>query len=192
MASGFVHEVQTLIALGRSYPHIHQRKDEPARRLPGLAHRRMRHRWYQSHGTKWHLDDPNSDTALKHLDRVRRVLGPDKADEYIASLAHDHLDVVWDYPELSRAERRFTRKYWEAFHVWIVLHPEFLRTWGGVDVLSGRIHRVIDGVESWGEDPEVKSEYTRLLRRAHILSRRDHGVAFMLKTYGQDSIDSAR
>jgi hypothetical protein len=150
----------------------------------------MRHHWYQAHGTKWNIDDPNSDAALKRLDRVRRVLGPNKADEYIAWLAHDQLDVVWDYPELSRGERRFARKYWESFHVWIVLHPEFLRTWGGVDVLSGRIHRVIDTVEIWEDDREVKKEYGRLLRRARILARCDRGVAFMLKEYGQDSIDS--
>lgn len=73
MASGFVHEVQTLIALGRSYPHIHQRKDEPVRRLPGLAHRRVRHHWYQAHGRKWDLDKPNSDATLKG--RIHRVLG---------------------------------------------------------------------------------------------------------------------
>jgi len=185
MASGFVHEVQTLIALGRSYPHIHQRKDEAARRRPGLAHRDVRHHWYQAHGRKWGLDNPTSDTAVKRLDRVRRVLGPDKADEYTASLAHDQLDVIWDYPELTREERRFTRKYWEAFHVWVVLRPEVLRTWGGVDVLAGRIHRLIDGVEVWEDDSVVKEEYLRLLRRAHILARRDRGIAFMLKTYGQ-------
>ncbi len=184
MASGFVHEVQTLIALGRSYPHIHQRKDEPARRQPGLAHRRVRHHWYQAHGTKWNVDDRESRVALKRLDRVRRMLGPEKADEYIASLAHDQLDVVWDYPELSASERRFVRKYWESFHVWIVLHPDYLKTWGGVDVLAGRIHRVIDGVETWEDDPEVRHEYGRLLRRAHILARCDSAIAFMLKTYG--------
>jgi hypothetical protein len=190
MASGFVHEVQTLIALGRSYPHIHQRKDEAAQCRPGLAHRGVRHHWYQAHGRKWDLDNPNSDAALKRLNRVRRVLGPDKADEYIASMAHDHLDVVWDYAELSPPERRFIRKYWEAFHVWIVLRPEVLKTWGGVDVLSARIHRVIDGVEIWEVDPNVKHEYRRLLRRAHILVRCDPDIAFMLKQYGQDSANS--
>lgn len=191
MASGFVHEVQTLIALGRSYPHIHQRKDGPARYRPGLAHRRVRHNWYQSHGTLWHVDNPGSDVALKRLDRVRRVLGPDKADEYIASLAHDQLDVIWDYSELSHSERKFARKYWEAFHVWIVLRPGLLKTWGGVDVLSGRIQRIVDDVEVWENDPEVKREYARLLRRAQVLARRDRGIAFMLKTYGQEPAESA-
>ncbi|MEX2271232.1 MAG: hypothetical protein WD690_07175 [Vicinamibacterales bacterium] len=105
-------------------------------------------------------------------------------------MAHDRLDVVWDYPELSRAERRFARKYWEAFHVWIVFRPEVLKTWGGVDVLSGRVHRVIDGVEIWEDDPELKHEYRRLLRRAHILARCDRGIAFMLKTYGQHPTNS--
>lgn len=188
MASGFVHEVQTLIALGRCYPHIHQRKDEPAQRRPGLAHRRWRHRWYQAHGQKWNLDDPRSPAAAKRLDRVRRVLGPDRADEYTASLAHDHLDVVWDFAELSQAERRFMRKYWEAFHVWLVLQPALLKAWAGVDVLHGRIHRVIDDVETWEVDPEVNREYRRLLRRAHFLMRCDRGISAMLAEYAPAQI----
>jgi hypothetical protein len=187
MASGFVHEVHTLVALGRSYPEIHRWKDEPARRRPGRGHRRLRHRWYQSHGTLWDIDESTSELALERLRRVRTRLGPERADAYIASLGHDHLDVVWDYPDLSPAERRFTRKYWEAFHVWLVFNPAVLKCWGGVDVLAGRIHRVVDGVEMWDDDPGVTSDYARLLDRARLLVKYDRGIAFMLARYGQNA-----
>jgi hypothetical protein len=39
-----------------------------------------------------------------------RVSGPNRAQEYIACLAHDHLDVVWDYQELSSTRSG----YWSA------------------------------------------------------------------------------
>jgi hypothetical protein len=108
-----------------------------------------------------------------------------RADEYIASVAHEELDAIWDYPELSCHERYATRKYWEAFHVWLVQNPEVLRTWAGVDVIAGRIQRVIDGAEIWETEPEVKVEYARLLRRARFLVRVDRDLAFMLAEYGQ-------
>ena len=184
MPSGFVHEVHTLVVLGRSYPNIHRRKDAPARRRPGMAHRRFRHGWYQACGRLWDIDGSVSGPAMQRLARVRRCLGAEKVDEYIASLAHEQLDAIWDYPELSREERRITRKYWESVHVWLVLNPDVLRTWAGVDVIAGRIHRVIDGVEIWEEDPEVTIDYARLLHRARLLARVDSRIAFMLARYG--------
>jgi len=126
--------------------------------------------------------------VIKRLDRVRSTLGPEKADEYIASLAHEELDAIWDYRELAPEERRFVRKYWESFHVWLVLNPALLRTWAGVDVIAGRIHRVIDGVEHWEEDAEVKADYARLIRRARFLVRVDSAIAFMLERYGQERL----
>jgi len=77
-------------------------------------------------------------------------------------------DVLWDYRELSGPERRLTRNYWEAFYVWIVLNPQLLKSCGGVDVFTGRIHRVIDRVEIWEYDSGVKADYARLARRPVI------------------------
>ncbi len=102
----------------------------------------------------------------------------------MAAVSHDYLDRIWDYEGLAREERTYTRKYWEAFHVWLVLNPDLLKDWAGVDVLSGRIHRVIDGTETWEDEPEVKSEYRTLLDRARFLLYLDKELGYFVQRFG--------
>ena len=184
MAIGLVHDVQALIAFGFTYRHIHERKDAASRHAPGLRHRRVGHGWYRAFGRRWNFADPFPDAVKQRTQRIGDARGPVRAEEYMVSVSHDYLDKIWDFDDLSREERKYTRKYWEAFHIWLVLNPEVLKNWAGVDVPGGRIHRVVDGNEVWEEAPEVKSEYKRLYDRACFVLRLDGKLQCMLEKYG--------
>ena len=173
MARGLVHEVQLLVAFGLPYHYIHQRKDAAASRLPGLRHRRIRHGWYRSYGKLWNLDDPFADIIRERTSRTAASKDAVRAEEYMSWVAHDFLDKIWDFDGLTTEQRAYTRKWWEAFHIWLLLRPDILRDWAGVDVEAGKIQRLIDGSEVWEDEPEVIREYQRLYRRAFFLLRRD-------------------
>jgi hypothetical protein len=59
-------------------------------------------------------------------------------------------DKIWDFDGLTTEQRTYTRKWWEGFHIWLLLRPDVLRDWAGVDVETGKIQRLIDGSEVWG------------------------------------------
>jgi hypothetical protein len=173
MANGLVHDIHTLIAFGLTYRHVHSRKDELAQRFPGRRHRRFRHGWYQAFGRTWNFEEPFPALLKDRIERVQRLRGGGRAEEYMVSLAHDHLDKLWDFDGQSKEERASSRKYSERFYIWLLLNPKVLRDWAGVDVLAGRVHRVIDGLEVWEEEPTLTVEYRKLCERAYIQLRRD-------------------
>src|SRR3972149_6294557 len=155
MASGWVHQVHSLIAFGLPYSHVHSRKDSHSQRSPGLRHRRFRHRKYQTCGETWDFDGPYSERHKAQVERIRRWKGPALAERYMVSASHDVDDKVWDFDDSPRDERAFRRKYWEGFCAWLVLNPAALKAWAQVDVVAGRIHRVIDDVEVWEGESEL-------------------------------------
>ena len=75
----------------------------------------------------------------------------------MAYVDHDYIDRTWD--DLSDLER----KYWEGFFTYVLFSPKILKEWAGVDVLEGKIQRIINGSEVWENCPELKREYERLL-----------------------------
>ena len=184
MAIGLVHDVQMLVAFGFPYHHINRQKDAAARRLPGIQHRRIHHGWYRSYGKLWSLDDPFPDMIKERTSTTAALKGATRAEEYMAWVSHDFLDKVWDFDGLTRQERARTRKWWEGFYIWLILRPDLLRDWAGVDVLAGKIQRLIDGVEVWEDEPEVISEFQGLHERACFILRCDRELRRMVEENG--------
>jgi len=184
MASGFIHDVHSLVVYGRSYSAIHRRKDAASARTPGLRHRRVRHGWYRAYGRHWDFDEPFPASISSRVGRILDRAGATKAEEYQASLSHDFLDKTWDFADQARRERTRTRNYWGGFFVWLILNPDLLESWAGVDVQHGRIHRVIAGNDVWEEAPEVTAEYGRLLGQAQFLLRVDRELRSTLEILG--------
>jgi hypothetical protein len=89
---------------------------------------------------------------------MRKTAGADVAEEQMSSDSHDLIDRRWD--ELSKEQRL----YWEGLFAWLVFHPEVLERWAEVDVIRGRIRRVVNGNEVWEDAPEIVPEYKRLRR----------------------------
>lgn len=176
MADAWVHAVIDLIAYGRPYFDLHKEKDEPSKRL-GRSHRKVRHDWYQAFGKKWTLDEPFPSCLKDQILKIRNINGPEKAEEKMASTDHDYTDRIWD--SLSCSER----KYREGFFVWITLNPKILKEWAGVDVLEGKIHRVINRYEVWESCPELKSEYRRLRRYIKVVKDNDKTLQHILECY---------
>ena len=188
MPSGFVHDVQTLVALGRTYHQVHRHKDAAAAKIPGRCHRRIRHGWYHAFGRVWNLVTPFPESVKNTITKCCATSGAIRAEEYMASLGHDYSDRLWDFEQLGLSERNFTRKYSESFWVWIVLNPLVLRDWAGVDVFDGRIERHIDGELIWEDAPEVMLEYQDLRARAHFLLRVDKRLCQIVKVYGEPAV----
>jgi hypothetical protein len=176
MPSGLFHAIHSMIVFGRPHDHIHRKKDAAARRIPGLRHRRIRHGWYRAFGRQWDLSNPFPDIVARRTERFGDLRGPERAEEFQVAIAHDHLDRVWDYEDRTPGERSAVRKYWEGFFVWLLLNPTFLRNWAGVDVLTGRIERLIDGKAVWEEAPEIRDDHEQLCKRAYFLLRVDKNL----------------
>ena len=177
MAGAWVHAVIDIIAYGRPYFDFHKEKDEPSKRH-GRSHRKVRHDWYQAFGKKWTLDEPFPSCLKDEILIIRNVDGPDKAEQKMAYMDHDYIDRIWD--GLSCSER----KYREAFFIRITLNPKILKEWAGVDVLEGKIHRVINGCEVWEDCPELKSEYRRLRNYVQTVKDNDGTLQRMIEHYG--------
>ncbi len=184
MASGLVHDIHGLIVFGFPYGHVNRKKDAPARRAPGLRHRRFRHNYYCAFGKTWSFEDPFPDVVKQRIETVDRRAGCNQAEAYMVSISHDYLDKVWDFDGLSREDRVSTRKYWEGFYVWLLLNPQLLKDWAGVDVVAGRIHRLINGNDVWEEEPELRAEYKRLYNRARFLLRCDKQLRRVIEENG--------
>ena len=177
MPSGWVHATIDLIVYGRPYFNLHKEKDKAHETL-GSRHRIVNHDWYQSYGKAWDFHDPfpwwlkESTSALKSEEKA------EKAEEQMAWVNHDCIDRIWD--DLSSRERR----YWEGFFMCILLNPKVLREWAGVDVLRGRIHRLIDGCEIWESCPELKPEYRNLRRYVEAVKRKNKDLQDVCRRYG--------
>lgn len=156
MAAGWIHRTIDLIAYGRPYAHVHRAKDFASQRIPGIAHRAVGHDWYQRFGRDWDFSEPYPQAAKDRIERIGRTFGPDLAEEKLSSDSHDLIDRTWD--GLSRDER----SSWEGFFAWLVYHPEVLLNWAEVDVLTGRIKRIVNGDEIWEDAPEIVGQYKAL------------------------------
>jgi hypothetical protein len=90
--------------------------------------------------------------------------------------SHDLIDRTWN--GLSRE----ARLYWEGFFAWLIYHPDILERWAGVDVVMGRIKRVIDGQVVWEDSPETVAEYKNL--RREVSRHQKRGLRNILARYG--------
>lgn len=176
MASRLVHEVHSLVAFGLPYSHIHAKKDAFSQKAPGIRHRQVRYRKYRLFGDTWNFSDPFPAREGHRITRIVRWKGNVKAEEYMVSNAHDFDDRCWDREDLPRTERAAVRTYWESLCAWLVLNPDVLRSWAGVDVVTGRIHRIIDGVEVWEDEPALRPAYAALYARVRFLIRRSRAL----------------
>lgn len=190
MANRLVHEVHSLIAFGLPYSRVHARKDAFSQRTPGINHRKVRHHKYQMFGRTWDFLDPYPQSENARVKRILRWKGAVIAEEYMASVSHDVDDRTWDFEGSSRGDRAEIRKYWESLCAWLVLSPHVLKAWAGVDVTTGKIQRVIDGVEVWEDEPDLIPAYAALRNRVLFLVRRDRRLREALVTYGD--IDLSR
>lgn len=156
-----VHATQTLLAFGRTWFDLHHAKDSRWRAL-GSRHRSVDHEWYQfGRAGGWSVDNAFPAWIRQVIAQVARERGGVEAEELEVWLFHDLADRLWD--ELDRDDRLLQ----EAFCCWLVLNPAYLLDIGQVDVISGRIHRVLDdGEEVWEYEPELVVEYRRL--RAYV------------------------
>ncbi len=177
MPSGWLHATVDLIAFGLPYLDLHQRKDLPYKTL-GSGHRLRNHAWYHEFGNLWNFSDPFPSLIIESIRDLLSIETPDQVEEQMVSLAHDNLDRVWD--DLSYSER----KYWESFFAWLVFNPSVLKNWAGVDVLNGRIQRIVDGHEIWEYCPELISKYIGLRRYVGVVINNDKDLQSMLRRYG--------
>jgi len=180
MAAGSVHKAIDLIAFGRIYHHVHQKKDEESQRTPGLRHKEVGHGWYLDFQKLWDFCNPFPDWLKETIQGMKETEGAGVAEERMVSDAHDYFDRVWD--DLPKADRN----YWEGFFVWLLYNPEVLKDRAGVDVLSGRIHRIIEGQEIWEESPETTLEYKRLYR--DVSRHKKSFLRDVIAHYGQKKI----
>lgn len=183
MPQGFIHDALTFVALGNPCAEVHRHKDAAASQRPGLLHRRIRHGWYRAFGRLWDFTAPFPEVVKQRIAKFLTASGPTSAERYMASLGHDLADRVWRYDELTHEERRFTRKYWESFWVWVILNPGVLQDWGGVNVISGKIQRLIDGRLIWEDAPDVEHQYQVLKTRALFLLKVDKPLREMFQHY---------
>lgn len=173
MPSNWVHQALSLVVFGLSYEDIHRRKDAYAAQAPGLKHRTVRHRTYQSYGRKWTFANLSKSYSHRAGGRITRWKNAEIAELHQVSVAHDVHDRIWDYEGLSGVERAFQRKCLEVFCAWLVLNPEGLLVFAQVDVRAGTIHRIIDGCEVWEHEPRLKSGYSQLRQRVEVVIRFD-------------------
>lgn len=176
-----VHATHSLLAFGRPYFDLHGEKDAPSQVL-GAAHRIVNHDWYQAGlAGMWTLDQPFPEWVLRVAATIAEESGGYEAEEYEVWLSHDYLDRVWD--GLGMRERRIE----EALCCWLVLNPAYILDIGQVDVISGRIHRLIDGEDVWELEPALISEYRRLRRYVAAVLKNDPGLRKLVESL--DSTD---
>lgn len=177
MANAWLHATMDLIAFGKPYFALHQQKDEAYETL-GPEHRKVNHEWYNKFGNQWTFSDPFPIRLKQFIQAVGDAKGDVRAEEWMVWATHDYIDRVCD--RLSDAER----KYWESFFIWLLFNPQILRDWAGVDVVEGRIHRVIDDQEIWEDCPEIIGEYEKLCRYVMAVVNKDETLQGMLRFYG--------
>lgn len=177
MPSAWVHATIDLIAYGRSYFDIHKEKDEPYKTL-GYKHRVVRHEWYQAFEKEWTLHDPFPSCLKDQISKIRDINGPNKAEKRMADIDHDYIDRIWD--TLSPQEK----KYREGYFAWILFNQKILKEWAGVDVLDGRIQRMIDNCEVWEYCPKLRNDYKRLSSYVKVVMKNDGILLHILEQNG--------
>ena len=185
MPNGWVHAVIDLIAYGRPYFDLHKEKDK-AHEYLGPDHRTVDHYWYQAYGRLWNFHEPFPAWLNESIRISGNAKGAEKAEEKMAWIDHDYIDRVWD--NLSLQER----KYNEGFFAWILFNPRILKKWARVDVLSGRIQRLIDGHKVWEYCSELKLGYKRLYKYVNTVKNEDNVLLNMIEYYrhGQSKFDT--
>ncbi len=156
-----------------------KKKDKPSKIL-SCTHKKIGHEWYQAFGKKWNFDEPFPTCLKDQISEIRCINDPDKAEEQMAYTDRDYIDKIWD--TLSLPER----KYREGFLAWVLLTPKLLNEWAGVDVLEGKIQRIIDNCEVWEYCPELRSEYERLCSYVKVVIKNDSVLQDILKYYRQE------
>ncbi len=91
------------------------------------------------------------------------------AERFQVSAAHDIDDRVWDYDDVPVGQRVNNRRCLEVWCAWLVFNPYALKAFAQIDVADGRIHRVIDGEDTWEYEPDLVPAYLRL--RQQVLTR---------------------
>jgi len=177
MPNGWLHATIDLIAFGRPYFDLHQEKDKAHKTLRS-EHRIVKHEWYQAFGKFWTFSDPFPPWLKGFIQAMRDTEGIDRAEEQMVSTSHEYLDRVWDILSLPE------RKYWESFFIWVLFNPRILKNWAGVDVVNGRIRRVVEDREIWEFCTDTKSEYERLRRYVEVVKSNDEIIQDMLQNYG--------
>jgi len=178
MPSAWIHAVIDLIAYGRPYFDLHKEKDKP-HELLGSRHRVVNHDWYQAYGRSWNFCEPFPSWIKESIRILGNEEGAGKAEEQMAWIDHDYIDRVWD--DLSDQERR----YWEGFFIWVLFSPKLLEEWAGIDVLKGRIQRIVNGREVWKSCPELEPEYERLRSYIEAVKKNNEILQDMLEHYGE-------
>ena len=177
MPSGWVHATFDLITCGRPYFDLHKQKDKDHDTL-GPEHRIVNHEWYWAFRKHWTLSDPFPPRIKNLIHRVSDAKGANKAEEKMVWIAHDYLDRLWNV--LSESERW----YCETFLIWVLSDTQILRVWAGVDVLKGKIQRIVEGEEIWEDCPELAREYKRLCPYVGAVRRNEKALRDMLRRYG--------
>lgn len=178
MPNGWMHAVINLIVYGRPYFDLHKKKDKASQTL-GWEHRKIGHKWYKVFGEKWTLEEPFPFCLKDQIFKIRNIKSPDKAERLMAYVDHDYIDRIWD--NLSHKEK----KYWEGFFAWLIFKPKILKEWAGVDVLEGRVQRVINGREVWEDCPQLKSEYRDLCKYVKAVKNNSEILQDMIEQYGK-------
>lgn len=162
MPNRWIHETIDIISFGRSYWELHKEKDAPYKYL-GKNHRGFYHEWYQSYGIEWDFNEPFPPKLKAFFTAVLDSKGPDNAEETQAWCSHDYWDKIWDDSSYDK------RKYIAVFFKWLLLNPQILKDWAGVDVLLGKV-KVVYGknygyektTDVWETEPTLKRDYEHL------------------------------
>ncbi|HHT9155463.1 MAG TPA: hypothetical protein ACFYD5_06585 [Candidatus Tripitaka sp. YC43] len=158
MAAGWIHATIDLLAFGRPYFDAHKQKDADHKEL-GYWHREWgrNHQWYKAFGVEWDFENPFPKKLLELFEEPG--LTPEETERDLQSfVSHDYIDKTCD--KLSKKEEEWWRI--EGFFYYCLSNPNILRDKFGVDVLKGKIHRVINGKEVWEDEPEIVREYKEL------------------------------
>jgi len=153
---GWIHKTECLLAFGNAYEQVHAWKDAPAKTL-GVRHRFLRHDWYWRCGRDWSLANPFPPALIKEFEQTLKEQGPEQAEIRQADITHDWSDRHWQ--SLSRADK----ESYGCCLISLLEHPEEMRRFAGVDVISEKIHRIIGGVEVWEDASGIRRQWLRLL-----------------------------
>jgi hypothetical protein len=162
MPNRWLHESIDLIVLGKSFWQLHRAKDS-ASRTHGVKHRSVGHPWYSRFPREWTFENPFPESLLARTRHIRTSQSPEAAETYQASVIHDHFDRLWD--SLDFNERR---QLAQAIRH-LVLSPDTLLEWAGVDVIRGLIKRtygpengLLFHVDTWEREPTLLPDYQNL------------------------------
>lgn len=177
MPNGWVHATHTLVAFGRPYFDDHRQKDA-AWRLLGSQHRLLNHDYYWELGISWTLETPFPSTLNVRIEARVGAAGAESVEREQALASHDYMDRVWD--TLNRKQR----KWFEGAMLWLLVNPDFLSRWAGLDLVEGGIQRFSDAREIWEPCPQLRSEYHRLRAYAEAVRRKDPLLRHILAVCG--------